>query len=350
MPKQVGSHNTHPTLHALIIEKVEAGLPLSEIAEFSNCSIWTVQCILQHYQERGHHNENPRSGRPPKLNERSIRHLKFQLDGNRRQTLQDLTSFVNTISPIPVSKHTIWHTLHTQFDMSRHVAAKKPFLSKVHRRARLKWAEEFRGWGMADWSSVIWTDEASVEIGKDSKAVMVWRKPGERYEERCLAPTFKSGRQSLMIWGCIAHGWLGPLVMIPKDQRTGVDYVNLVLAGPFWDFYSELYEDWGLVKVVEDGAPIHQSAFAKNFCTIHHIDTLSHPAQSPDLNPIEHVWKMLKTRVNERMVRPRDLDELWRVLQEEWGKMDLNFINKLVKRMPDCVDAVYNAKGGPTKY
>src|SRR5436190_24134820 len=102
--------------------------------------------------------------------------------------------------------------------------------------------------------------------------------------ERCLAPTFKSGRQCLMVWGCIAYGRRGPLVRIPKDCRTGADYTKLVLAGPLWDFYTELYEERGVVKVMEDGAPIHRSAPAKMFCSTHHMDTLEHPAQSPDIN------------------------------------------------------------------
>ena len=80
------------------------------------------------------------------------------------------------------------------------------------------------------------------------------------------------------------------------------------------------------------------------------MEVLPHPAQSPDLNPIEHVWKRLKVRVNERGEVPKDVDELWVVLQEEWVKIHLEFINKLVKSMPDQVEAVYKAKGGPTKY
>lgn len=63
------------------------------------------------------------------------------------------------------------------------------------------------------------------------------------------------------------------------------------------------------------------------------MEVLPHPAPSPDLNPIEHVWMRLK--VNEREEVPKDVDELWVVLQEEWAKMDLEFINNLVKSMPD---------------
>jgi hypothetical protein len=43
------------------------------------------------------------------------------------------------------------------------------------------------------WERMIWTDECSVEIGKDSREPLVWWRVGERYEQDCLAPTFKSG-------------------------------------------------------------------------------------------------------------------------------------------------------------
>lgn len=112
-------------------------------------------------------------------------------------------------------------------------------------------------WGEEDWEKIIWTDESSVEIGKGSKVVWVWRKPGERYLERCPTPTFKSGRQSLMIWGCMTHGRLGLLICIPKDEKKGTDYVRLVLGGPLWDIYMDLSKERGLVAVMEDGAPVH---------------------------------------------------------------------------------------------
>jgi transposase len=191
---------------------------------------------------------------------------------------------------------------------------------------------------------------SSVEIGKDSRVPWVWRRPGERFLEKCLAPTFKSGRQSLMIWGCMAYGRLGPLVLIPRDERTGVDYVRLILAGPLWDFYSSLLEERGLVAIMEDGAPVHRAKVAKNFCATHHMEVFPHPAQSPDLNPIEHVWHRLKTRINARPVIPRNLEEMWVAIQEEWAKLRVDFINKLVGSMPNHVEAVRKAKGGSTKY
>jgi hypothetical protein len=100
---------------------------------------------------------------------------------------------------------------------------------------------------------------------------------------------------------------------------------------------------------MEDGAPIHRSKAANQFRSSNFVESIPHPAQSPDLNPIEHVWKRLKVLVNGRAHRPRNPDELWVALQEEWEKIDVDFINSLVCSMPRHVEAVYKAKGGSTK-
>ena len=80
------------------------------------------------------------------------------------------------------------------------------------------------------------------------------------------------------------------------------------------------------------------------------MENLEHPACSPDLNPIEHVWRRLKERVSKRPEVPKNLKELEEVLKEEWKKIDKRFINSLIKSMPRHVQAVYKANGDPTKY
>jgi transposase len=230
------------------------------------------------------------------------------------------------------------------------VAAKKPFINAAQHKKRLDWAKEHCRLTMVDWERVIWTDESSVEIGKESRQCLVWRRPGERYREECLVPTFKSGRQSLMVWGCISYGRRGPLVRIPSDRRKGIDYVQLVLSGPLWEFYVERTDEMGAAVVMEDGAPIHRSKVAQDFRVQNSMETLPHPPQSPDLNPIEHVWKRLKIMVNKRLTCSKNTEELWIALQEEWVKIDIEFINSLIESMPRCVQAVYGSNGKSTKY
>lgn len=142
----------------------------------------------------------------------------------------------------------------------------------------------------------------------------------------------------------------GPLVRIPSGMRKGVDYVDLILDGPLWDVFVEQSEEKGVVKVMEDGAPTHRSKAAQNFRSQNGLETFPHPAQSPDMNPIEHVWKRLKVLVNERPIQPENADMLWVALQEEWLNIDHAFINSLINSMPRRVQDLHSAKGGSTKY
>ena len=350
MPKLVGTENTHLILRSLICHHSQNGIPPPEIANLTGVHLRTVQRIVKNYKERGYYEDAPRSGRPPKLDQRAIRHLNRHVDHNRRQSLANITRDVNNFNTSHVVPRTVKHAMNGILGLNARVAAKKPFLNAGHKRARLIWAKDHKGWKEEDWHHVIWTDESSVEIGKSSRVAWVWRRQDERYDEKCLAPTFKSERQSLMIWGCVAFGRLGPLIRIPKEERSGADYVRLVLADTLWDFYSELYEDRGLVGVMEDGAPVHRCKLAKNFRTNHSMEVFPHPAQSPDLNPIENVWRILKTRINARQNIPKNIDEMWGAIQEEWRKIDIEMVNTLVKSMPSHVEAVLRSKGGSTKY
>lgn len=74
------------------------------------------------------------------------------------------------------------------------------------------------------------------------------------------------------------------------------------------------------------------------------------PAQSPDLNPIEHLWQMLKFRLSAYPEKPGSIHELWKRVEAEWEKISKEECIKLIHSMPRRVAAVLKAKGGYTKY
>ena len=77
------------------------------------------------------------------------------------------------------------------------------------------------------------------------------------------------------------------------------------------------------------------------------IDTLVHPAQSPDLNPIEACWNILKQRVRKRTYY--GIPELKRILEEEWDKIIMQEIRAYISEMPGRCQKLVNSGGGPIK-
>ncbi|KAG1445188.1 hypothetical protein G6F46_012439 [Rhizopus delemar] len=73
------------------------------------------------------------------------------------------------------------------------------------------------------------------------------------------------------------------------------------------------------------------------------------PAQSPDLNPIEHVWNALERRIERKRSSVKNLEQLKVALREKWERMDDEFTDQLVRNMKRRCEAVIKAKGGVTE-
>ena len=72
------------------------------------------------------------------------------------------------------------------------------------------------------------------------------------------------------------------------------------------------------------------------------------PPQSPDLNPIEHVWDILADKLE--LYKPKNLKELEEKIKFEWTKISPLQVQYLIASMPFHVAAVISAKSGHTRY
>ncbi len=80
------------------------------------------------------------------------------------------------------------------------------------------------------------------------------------------------------------------------------------------------------------------------------ITNLPWLAQSPDLNLVENLWDILERKIRAHKPLPKNKEELWQTLQEEWLKIDNHTIQNLIDSMPHRVAAVIENIGNPTKY
>ncbi|RPB11987.1 hypothetical protein P167DRAFT_488465 [Morchella conica CCBAS932] len=80
------------------------------------------------------------------------------------------------------------------------------------------------------------------------------------------------------------------------------------------------------------------------------MPTLDWPPFSPNLNPIENIWSLLKDRLNTRRPRPRRREEIRTAILEEWDLITSEEITKYVDNMPERIQAVIDANGGHTHW
>ena len=112
-------------------------------------------------------------------------------------------------------------------------------------------------------------------------------------------------------WGCFTAGETGALHKIDGFMRMENDVASIY---PIYPHLKTSVKAWSQM-----GLPKHTSKIVAKWLKDYKVKVLEWPSQSPDLNPIEHLWAELKKHV--RAMRPTNLTQLHQLCQEEWAKI-----------------------------
>lgn len=326
-----------------IVDLHKAGKGYGAIAKQLGEKRTTVGAIVRKWKRLMMTVNVPRTGAPQKISPRGVSMMLRMVKNQPRTTREELVNAVKRAGTT-VSKATISNTLR-RHGLKSCIARKVPLLKSAHVQARLKFARDHLDDPEESWEKVLWSDETKVELFGLNSIRRVWRKKNDEYHPNNTIPTVKHGAGSIMLWGCFSAQGTGRLHCI-KERMNGAMYCD-ILGKNLLPSVRALKMGRGWV-FQHDNDPKHTARKTKEWLRKKHIKVLEWPSQSPDLNPIENLWRELKLCVAQR--QPRNLTDLEKICMEEWAKIPPAVCANLVKNYRNRLTSVIVNKGFCTKY
>src|SRR5215469_2041447 len=286
-------------------------------------------------------------GQPLKLSETSVRYALRLIGSGKADNAVQVTKSLQEITNKSLCAQTVRNGL-KKVGMMAVVKRKRPLLTEKHKKERLDFAIAHQDWTLEDWKKVVWSDETKINrLGSDGRK-WVWKKAGEALNERLVNGTVKFGGGSLMMWGCMLWDGVGYACKI--DGRMDGELYTRILQDELQESLNYYGKDPSSIIFQQDNDPKHKSKVATTWLKDQGFKVLSWPAQSPDLNPIEHLWTHLKRKLADYEDPPNGILELWGRVEKEWDNIRSEVCQNLIESMPRRVEAVLKAKGGYNKY
>lgn len=220
---------------------------------------------------------------------------------------------------------------------------KRPPLTERHKKLRLNWAKNYM---RTDMKCVLFTDESRATLdGPDG-----WSKGWVIHGDPC--PTRmrrQQGGGGVMIWaGIIGDELFGP-IRVPEGVK--------LTSHTYCQFLKNVLEPWLeeiplslLSKLIymHDNAPSHAAKATTQYLEslgFKNETLMSWPPNSPDLNPIENMWSIVKRRVYADGKQYTSKEALWNAIKQETASIPRSVIGKLTDSVNERLFDVIRLNG-----
>lgn len=134
--------------------------------------------------------------------------------------------------------------------------------------------------------------------------------------------------ETLWLGGCFSAHGTGPIHHIQgvMDSKRYQEILNNVML----PYAKNTFQTPWIFQ--QDNDPKHVSKTVKEWFSANGIHLMSWPSQSPDLNPIEHLWEHLARSL--AGLTARNKAEKFEQLRQKWEDIGPDVINKLLESMP----------------
>ncbi|KAG0904918.1 hypothetical protein G6F60_012466 [Rhizopus arrhizus] len=237
--------------------------------------------------------------RPSIVTESTRRYIKRQV----------LTGYLKTTKDVQMKLEEIGHAMSYQsainvlhsVEVYAEIKKRKPLLTKKHKKARLAWAKKHQYWTGSDGCKYYWKQKC------------------DRLQPHLIDVTVKREGGGLMLWGCITSEGFG-YACEDYNNAMNSELYQEILATSMKDTMEYYGLNWKTSVFQHDNDPKHRPKSTTQWMKdsgMVYIDDW--PSQSPDLNPIEHVWHHLKLKLSMYDSRTTSIHELWERVENEWN-------------------------------
>lgn len=162
----------------------------------------------------------------------------------------------------------------------------------------LAWAQRYESFTPADWARVKWSDECTVERGVGIKPGWTFTQPRDQLLEGDVhvKPCGKGLEQ--MFWAAFGESactGLVPLDGDPESQCGGI--TGSIIESLYQSFLPDFLQPGDIF--MHDNAPVHIAHVVQNALEELGIEVMAWPPHSPNLNPIENLWSLMKQTIYE---------------------------------------------------
>jgi transposase len=212
-------------------------------------------------------------------------------------------------------------------------------------KKRLAFCKKFKSWTAKDWETVMFSDESTFAI-INPRAQKV-RRPSfsSRYKQKFTVVNVKHS-VNVMVWACFSgQGGRGSIFFLPPKTTMNSDRYMAMLNEKLFPFM----QIHGATHFLQDGAPCHTSKKVMAFLREKRVDVMDWPGNSPDLNPIENLWSIMKKKLKEDHTIT-SLNKLQDAIKKMWVQLPNDLMMKLAQSMPRRLRMCIENKGQMTKY
>ena len=162
---------------------------------------------------------------------------------------------------------------------------------------------------------VIWSNEALIRIGHDSKRHRIIRSIHAGLQECYLLPSLKLNQVTIMVWICFCGNKIGPIFAVNQGEIGAVEYIEMLPDGLVLmiddllkkpvDQDTICFANENSLVFMQNNAPCHRGHQVFKFLQDCSVPVMCRPAQSPNLNLLKNVWPDLKHWFYKRFIDHR---------------------------------------------